>query len=120
MRKTFKIGQYVAVIFLFATAIVACSKDDKTANVPVTGVTLNKTSLHLISGDSEKLIATVLPENATDKTVTWVSSDPEVVTVDQNGNVTAKDWGGESIIMVITNDGKKTASCKITTGHGIP
>ena len=81
--------------------------------VVVTGVTLNETSLELTVGDEVKLVATVEPSDATDKEVTWSSSDEEVATVDQEGNVKViKD--GEATITVTTKDGGKTASCTIT------
>ena len=50
---------------------------------------MNKESLALDIGDSDTLIATVHPENATDKSVNWTSSDSSVATVDNNGKVTA-------------------------------
>ena len=60
-----------------------------TTNVPVTGVELDITEMGLVVGETAVLTATVLPENATDKSVTWLSSAPEIVSVDENGNVQA-------------------------------
>lgn len=83
-------------------------------NVSVTGVNLDKTSLTMTAGGkTETLVATVLPENASDKTVKWESSDTDVATVTQNGTVTAKKKG-TATIKVTTNDGGKTAECKVT------
>ena len=59
----------------------------------VTGVSLNKDSLSLEPGGSEALTATVTPDNATNKNVTWSSSAEGVATVDANGKVTAVDAG---------------------------
>lgn len=72
--------------------------------VEVTGVTLNKTSLALRKGASDTLVATVLPANATNKAVTWTSSNPGVATV-SNGIVTA-GASGSAVITVKTADGK--------------
>lgn len=81
--------------------------------VPVTDVTLNKSALSLSVGDSEILVATVVPPRATDKSVVWSSSAPSVASVDQGGKVTAKS-AGSAVITVTTNDGGFTASCDFT------
>ncbi len=84
----------------------------KPKTVAVSEVRLNKTSLSLKVGEFETLIATVLPENATDKTVTWTSSNTAVATVDSEGKVAAIA-GGDATITVVTKDGSKTATCAI-------
>ena len=81
--------------------------------VSVTGVTLDETELALYTGGSATLTATVAPDNATDKSVTWSSSDNTVATVDNTGNVTAVG-AGNATITVTTEDGKKTATCTVT------
>lgn len=81
--------------------------------VPVESVFLNKTTIALFEGSAETLTATVSPENATNKSVTWRSSDTAVATVDVNGVVTAVG-GGSAIITATTSDGNKTASCTVT------
>ena len=78
----------------------------------VTGVSLNKTELPLFTGESEQLTATVKPDNATNKTVTWESSNTAVATVDESGNVAAVA-AGEATITVKTADGGHTATCQI-------
>ncbi|MDE7149547.1 MAG: Ig-like domain-containing protein, partial [Bacteroidales bacterium] len=86
--------------------------DDPT--VAVTGVTLDKTTAELtVGGEALQLTATVLPVEATDKTVAWTSSNEAVATVSASGLVTAKA-AGEADIMVTTNDGGFTAVCKVT------
>ena len=82
------------------------------APVLVTSVALNKSELSLYTGQSEILTATVQPEDATNKNVTWSSDKPEVATV-ENGKVTAKA-AGTATITVTTEDGKKTATCTVT------
>jgi transglutaminase/protease-like cytokinesis protein 3 len=87
-------------------------------NVSVTGVTLNKTTLPLEIDERETLIATVLPENATNKTVIWTTTDPLVATV-TNGLVTAVGKGVAAII-VTTVDGNYTATCSVMIGYKLP
>lgn len=79
--------------------------------IDITSVTLNKTELTLVVGDSETLIATVKPDDATDKTVTWSTSDPAIAAVDNNGMVTAVKEGS---VTIIAKAGEKEASCKVT------
>ena len=81
-------------------------------NVSVTGVTLNKTTLKLGKGASETLTATIAPTNATNKKVTWTSSDPAVATVDASGKVTGVA-NGTATITVTTEDGGYTATCAV-------
>ena len=90
-----------------------CKVTVSETSVAVTGVTLNKTALTLNIGASETLSATVAPADATNKKVTWKSSDAAVATVDTNGKVTAVK-AGEATITVTTEDGGKTATCKVT------
>jgi Bacterial surface proteins containing Ig-like domains len=84
-----------------------------TITQPVTGVTLNKPELMLPIGTTETLIATVIPDNANNQTVTWSSSDETVATVNASGLVTAKVQGNAEII-VTTIDGGFTATCSVT------
>ena len=101
--------------------ITATTENGKTATCkvtvkqPVTGVTLNKTTLDLEKNQTEKLVATVLPANADgDKTVTWKSSNNAVATVSQDGTVTAVGKGSCNITATTQNG--KTATCKVTVG----
>ena len=79
----------------------------------MTGVTLNKSTLTLKVGASETLTATIAPADATNKNVTWKSSDAAVATVDANGKVTGVK-AGTATITVTTEDGGKTATCAVT------
>ena len=81
-------------------------------NSGVTGVTLNKTTLSLTVGTSETLKATIAPSTATNKNVTWTSSNTSVATV-SNGTVKGIK-PGTATITVKTQDGLKTATCKVT------
>ena len=82
------------------------------ANIPVTGVTLNMATLTLGVGNKGSLLATVAPINATNRAVTWSSSDSAVATV-VDGVVTALKTG-TATITVTTEDGSKTATCVVT------
>lgn len=83
------------------------------AAVAVTGVTLDKPTVSLVAGTSTTLTATVVPANATNKTVAWSSDKPAIASVDKNGTVTAHK-AGEAVITVKSEDGAKTASCTVT------
>lgn len=86
------------------------------AVTPVTEITLNRTTLPLYSNTTPHtadLTATVTPSDATDKTVTWQSSNTAVATVDTSGKVTAVG-NGTSVITATTTDGGHTASCTVT------
>ncbi len=90
-----------------------CSVTVIAKTVAVTGVSLDKTNLNMVEGDTQSLTATVTPSDATDKTVTWSSSNTSIATVSSSGVVTAKA-AGSAIITVKTNDGNKTATCSVT------
>ena len=103
-----------------ATVTVTTNDGGKTATcavtvtpVSVTGVSLNKSSLTLYEKESETLVATVTPSNATNKSVTWSSSNSSVASVNSNGKVTALA-AGSTVITVTTNDGGKKATCSVT------
>ncbi len=80
--------------------------------VPVTSVSLNKSSLSIKQGKSSTLVATVLPSNASNKAVTWSSSDESVAIV-SNGVITGVKEGFATITATSV-DGEFTASCDIT------
>lgn len=82
-------------------------------NVEVTGVELEQTSLTLEEGATATLTAKVTPEDATDKTVTWTSSDESVATVDENGEVTAVK-ASETPVTITATAGEETATCTVT------
>ena len=79
--------------------------------VPVSGIVLDKTSVELLEGESITLNATVLPDNATDKTVAWATSDSTIATVDNNGLVKAIKVGK---VTITAKAGEKTATCEVT------
>ena len=90
-----------------------CAVTVKAKAVGVTEVTLDKTELTLTEGETETLTATVKPDNADNRKVTWSSDKTEIATVDGAGKVTAVK-AGEAVVTVTTEDGGKTATCKVT------
>jgi len=98
---------FIAVAVLLFVAIVACDRDKH-----VTGVTLSVTTYTLEIDDYFILTATVQPNDATNKIVSWESSDDKIATVTERGIVTAIA-DGTAIITVTTEDGGKTATCRI-------
>ena len=83
------------------------------AKTPVTSVTLDKTSLTLDVGGSDTLAVTVKPDNATNKAVTWSTSNKNVATVN-NGVVTAVGAGTATITAAASDGSGKTATCEVT------
>ena len=88
-------------------------------NVPVTGVSLNKTTASIFVGGTEQLIATVAPSGATNKTLTWRSNSTGVATVNSSGVVTGVS-AGTATITVTTQDGNKSATCTVTVSPSVP
>lgn len=89
---------------------------ESTGSTEVTSVTLNKSALSLEVGKTGKLSATVLPNSATNKSVTWFSNNEAVATVSTNGTVTARK-AGTAVITARTANGK-SASCTVTVTGG--
>lgn len=81
--------------------------------IHVTGVSFSKTELTIMETEVDSLKITVLPENATKKTYSLENSDPTVARIGDKGDVLALKVG-ETTLTVITDDGQKTASCKVT------
>jgi len=84
------------------------------ATVYVTSVTLNTTSSAIGVGDTQQLTATVLPSDATNKSVTWSSSSTSIATVSSSGLVTAKSIGSATITCRANDGSGKQATCAVT------
>lgn len=120
MKQTIRLIA-VALTALSTLTFISCEKEDNKKEEPpvvdetvaVTGITLDQTTLSLKEGDQATLTATVAPENATDKSISWKSSDENVATV-TDGVVKALS-GGTATITVTANDGSGvSASCAVT------
>jgi uncharacterized protein YjdB len=103
-----------AITASFEGKSVAISINVSLPVINVTGVSLDKRTLSLSTGNSPvKLAATVTPSNATNKNINWSSSDEDVAVVDDNGLVTPVGVGTANII-VTTVSGNKSATCTVT------
>lgn len=90
-------------------------KPTEPEEVKVSGITLNPNiSLKIKEGGSSKITATVVPSNATNSSVKWVSSSPDVATVDDSGNVTALKEGSTTITCTAVDGSGVSASCTVT------
>ncbi len=106
-----------ALAVMFGT--VSCSDDDeKEGTIAVSAVAVNPTTAAVKPGATVTLSATVTPEDATDKTIIWSSSDEKVATVD-GGKVTGVAEG-TATITATTKSGDKTATCTVTVSEDAP
>lgn len=87
-----------------------------TVYIPVSSIELSKTKLYLNIGESETLVATIKPDDATDKSIVWTSSDDTIATVDDNGKVTAIKEGKATIK---AKAGEKEAECSVSVGIAV-
>ena len=99
-----------------STFSATCSVTVTDPYVKVASVELDKTSLDLVEGDAAQLTATVKPDNATDKTVTWKSSDAKIATVSASGEVVAVAEGKATIT---ASAGDASASCEVAVAKKV-
>ena len=114
MRKL----NFLLGVVLVATVLTSCVKDkqpEKETAKEVTDITLDKTTLLLAVGEWQTLGATVFPTNATNKTVTWTTSDGAIASV-VDGIVTGNKAGKTTII---AKAGNYTATCRVTVVTGL-
>lgn len=98
----------IAAVFMLTQG---CKKDS--ADLSVKGITLSKSTTTLKPGVTETLTFTIFPENASNKNVTWSTSDSTIATVDTKGMITAVK-PGSAIITVTTQEGSEKANCSVT------
>ena len=99
-------------VFLLILGIVLTSCTEDIAPINVSSVTLDTTSMTLIEGDSQTITATISPSDAENKTILWISSNSSVASV--RGGVVTAIAPGTATITAKTEDGAKTATCKVT------
>ena len=105
---------FAMTIVLGGMLIVTNScKKEKIEFIDVTEIRLDKENITMPVGSTYRLTATILPENATDKTLVWKSDDESVAIVDKDGLVIAVKGGFETIISAATPKGDVKAICKV-------
>ena len=112
MKKIFP-----CVLLCAAVMLASCSKDNDPEEepiVPVSGVTIDQNTLSLVAGTTGTLVATVAPEDVTDKTVTWATADAAIATVSDAGVVTAVKVGTTTVTVTSKADATKKATCTVT------
>ena len=113
MKKMLRIAAALAAL-LAMTNFIGCKNDDDDdgdETVAVTEVKITSTVKEVTAGETITLEATVSPENATDKTVTWTSADTAIATVDSTGKVTGVAAG---TVKITAKAGEKTAEVDVT------
>lgn len=104
----------IIAILLILTSVTSCDKKEAESivSISVTEVKVEPTTITLILEDKQQLTASITPENATNKKIFWISSNPKVATVNENGLVSAVAIG-RTTITATTEDGNKSAKCEI-------
>ena len=121
MRTVF--SKVLFSVFVLSLFLQGCTSGKEDSGVRVTGVSLSSVELKLLEGAQKQLTVIIAPREATDKTVSWASSNEGVASVSDVGVVTAVKEG-VATITVTAKDGGKTAACKVTVvsaaSAGIP
>lgn len=103
--------------FAIITASISGFKSTCRVNVvdviPLKSISINKSNIVIKENSYENLIISYSPSNATNKKVTWKSSNPNIVTVDQQGNITGVN-PGSATVTAISNDGGYVSMCNVT------
>lgn len=118
MRSRFVLGVFASFAFL-----LACEKQPD--SIPVTGITLEPTTVELVDGESVTITATISPGDATNKQVRWASSSPSILVSDGRITTSFKQGApttlingkpalGQGTVTATTEDGGKMAKCQVT------
>jgi len=107
MKNLFILFKCVFLCTIISIGIISCTDNDEIIEpVSPTAISITQVSSPLNIGDTEQLSVTILPEDTTDKSITWLSSDAEIATVDENGLVTCFN-SGDVVIQAATNNNIK-------------
>lgn len=110
-----KIFSAIAVLTAFAMVAVSCNDDDtKDEDIPVTEVKVTPATVSVVAGTTTTLKAEVLPENATNKTVEWISRTPDIATVNSETGVVTGIIEGEAEIWALSADKTKHGKAVVT------
>jgi len=117
MRKLFMGILCASLLFQHMSTIHAEEAEmentgNQTESIPVSGITVSPSSLELLSGETAQLSAVISPSDADNQNVTWRSSNTSVVSVDQNGFVTAAGAGNATVI-AMSEDGGYFDACSV-------
>ena len=100
-----------------ALLISGCTKTEQ-YHIPVEGVSVEPTQLELAIRERRTIVATISPQNAANKNVTWESTRPDIVSIDERGRIRA-NAPGEANVIVTTEEGGRTAACRIVVREDI-
>ena len=112
-KKLFLIGGIVAAAVVIATIIILCFA---LREIPVEDIVLSETTIELKEEETKNVSCTVYPEKATDKTVTWTSSDNSVATVNSYGMITAV---GKGTCTITAKSGEQSETIKVTVKSNV-
>ena len=113
MRHPFVCNRICLISVLLVLSLTACNPEELDTPVAVTAVSVSPASADMKVGQTLQLSAEILPANATEKTVSWTTSDASIASVDQNGMLSALKEGS-AVITVTTQDGGKNGTCNVS------
>ena len=115
-----EIGTYTIQIVGIGLYKGSLEKSYQILPITVAEIKLSQSTLSMKKGETTVLTVTITPENATDKAVTWTSSDTKIATVDSTGKVTAVSAGTASITCTAKDGSGKKATCEVTVTDPTP
>ena len=116
MKKSISRITSILILSISIAFFSSCPGSTNDPDIAVTSISLDNTVVSLLVGDTETLTATVLPENATNRTVTWTSDRQNIATVDTNGRISAR---AEGTAIITARAGNQTATATVTVNDGV-
>lgn len=109
----------IIILFLSVFLLITCGpaelSPEKTTKIPVTGIILNPCNIKLSEGETKTIVPTIIPTDATNKTIKWRSTNESVVTVSADGTVKALLAGRGALIVAESEDSGKKAYCSVNS-----